>query len=164
MIHISCDKSLLDVPMIHAFLAKESTWAIGISQALVQKALDNSLCFGAYEADGEPGDGQSGDGESGDSRSGDGQSDNKQIGFARVVTDYATFGYLCDVLVPTEQRGRGIARLLMDAVMAHPDLQGLRRFTLVTSTAAPLYAKYGWTPLHAPTAHMERFYPDVYQR
>lgn len=139
MIEISCDKTRLDVPLIHAFLTKESTWAVGISQALVQKALDNSLCFGAYEND-------------------------KQIGFARVVTDYATFGYLCDVLVPLEHRGRGISRLLMDAVMAHPDLQGLRRFTLVTSTAAPLYAKYGWTPLHAPAAHMERFDPDIYKR
>ena len=144
MIEISCDKTRLDVPMIHAFLAKESTWAIGITLPLVQKALDNSLCFGAYEGDNLAGE--------------------RQIGFARVVTDYATFGYLCDVLVPEEQRGRGIARLLMDAVLAHPDLQGLRRFTLVTSTAAPLYAKYGWTPLHAPTAHMERYDPDVYKR
>jgi GNAT superfamily N-acetyltransferase len=139
MIDISCDKALLDVPLIHAFLTKESTWAIGIALPLVQKAIDNSLCFGAYE-------------------------DGKQVGFARVVTDYATFGYLCDVLVPTEHRGRGISRLLMDAVMAHPDLQGLRRFTLVTSTAAPLYEKYGWTPLHAPAAHMERYDPDVYKR
>ena len=144
MMEISCDKARLDVPLIHAFLTKESTWAVGISLPLVQKALDNSLCFGAYE--------------------GDGQTGSKQVGFARVVTDYATFGYLCDVLVPTEQRGRGIARLLMDAVMAHPDLQGLRRFTLVTSTAAPLHAKYGWTPLHAPLAHMERFDPDIYKR
>ena len=138
MIEISCNNARLDVPLIHAFLTKESTWAIGIALPLVQKALDNSLCFGAYE-------------------------DGKQVGFARVVTDYATFGYLCDVLVPIEHRGRGISRLLMDAVMAHPDLQGLRRFILVTSTAAPLYAKYGWTPLHAPAAHMERFAPDVYK-
>lgn len=139
MIEVTCDKTRLDVPLIHAFLTRESTWAIGISLPLVQKALDNSLCFGAYE-------------------------NGRQIGFARVVTDYATFGYLCDVLVPAEQRGRGIARLLMDAVLAHPDLQGLRRFTLVTSTAGPLYEKYGWTPLHAPTAHMERFDPDIYKR
>jgi len=138
-IEISCDNTRLDVALIHAFLTRESTWAVGISQAVVQKALDNSLCFGAYE-------------------------DGRQIGFARVVTDYATFGYLCDVLVPQEQRGRGIARLLMDAVVAHPDLLGLRRFTLVTSTAASLYAKYGWTPLHAPAAHMERFDPDIYKR
>ncbi|HEX8957177.1 MAG TPA: GNAT family N-acetyltransferase [Burkholderiaceae bacterium] len=139
MIEISCDKTRLDIPLIHAFLTTESTWAIGIGLPLVQKALDNSLCFGAYEND-------------------------KQVGFARVVTDCATFGYLCDVMVPTEHRGRGISRLLMDAVTAHPDLQGLRRFTLVTSTAASLYAKYGWTPLHAPAAHMERFDPDIYKR
>ncbi len=139
MIEISCDRTRLDVPLIHAFLANESTWAIGISLPLLQKALDNSLCFGAYEG-------------------------GKQIGFARVVTDYATFGYLCDVLVPSEERGRGISRLLMDAVTAYPDLQGLRRFTLVTSSAAPLYAKYGWTPLHVPAAHMERYDPDIYKR
>ncbi len=144
MMEISCDKTRLDLSLIHGFLTTESTWAIGISLALVQKAIDNSLCFGAYESDGQTG--------------------GKQVGFARVVTDYATFGYLCDVLVPTEQRGRGISRLLMDAVLAHPDLQNLRRFTLVTSTAAQLYAKYGWTPLHAPTAHMERFDPDIYKR
>lgn len=149
MIEISCDTSRLDVSMIHAFLTKESTWAVGIALPLVQKALDNSLCFGAYEIDGKSGDGKSG---------------GRQVGFARVVTDYATFGYLCDVLVPNEHRGRGISRLLMDAVLAHPGLQNLRRFTLVTSTAAPLYAKYGWTPLHAPAAHMERYDPEVYKR
>jgi len=144
MMEISCDKTRLDLSLIHGFLTKESTWAVGIGLPLVQKALDNSLCFGAYESDG--------------------QASDKQVGFARVVTDYATFGYLCDVLVPLEHRGRGIARLLMEAVLAHPELQSLRRFTLVTSSAAPLYAKYGWTPLHAPMAHMERYDPDVYER
>jgi GNAT superfamily N-acetyltransferase len=138
MIEISCDRTRLDVPIIHRFLSEESTWATGITLALVRKALDNSLCFGAYE-------------------------DDRQVGFARVVTDYATFGYLCDVFVPASERGRGISRLLADAVLAHPDLQGLRRFTLVSSSARDLYRQYGWAPLHAPEAHMERFAPDVYK-
>jgi GNAT superfamily N-acetyltransferase len=138
MIELSCERARLDVPMIHRFLSEESAWAAGISLALVQKAIDNSLCFGAYDG-------------------------SRQVGFARVVTDYATFGYLCDVFVSTAERGRGISRLLVDAVLAHPDLQGLRRFTLVSTSARDLYAQYGWTPLHVPEAHMERFAPDVYK-
>ncbi|MBV8667167.1 MAG: GNAT family N-acetyltransferase [Burkholderiaceae bacterium] len=138
MIDISCERARLDVPMIHRFLSEESAWAAGISLALVEKSLANSLCFGAYE-------------------------DGKQVGFARVVTDYATFGYLCDVFVLSTERGRGISRLLADAVLAHPDLQSLRRFTLVSSSARDLYRQYGWTALHAPEAHMERFAPNVYR-
>lgn len=139
MIEISTDKSQLDIAQIHRFLTEESTWAVGISLPVVQKAIDNSLCFGAFEG-------------------------GKQVGFARVVTDYATFAYLCDVYVPSTLRGRGISRLLMDAVLSHPDLQSLRRFTLVSSTARGLYQQYGWTPLNAPEAHMERFAPDVYRK
>ena len=139
MIEISTDKSRLDIAQIHRFLTEESTWAVGIGLPVVQKAIDNSLCFGAFE-------------------------NGAQVGFARVVTDYATFAYLCDVYVPTELRGRGISRLLMDAVLSHPDLQSLRRFTLVSSTARDLYKQYGWTPLNAPDAHMERFAPDVYRK
>lgn len=139
MVEINCDRARLDVPMIHRFLSEESAWAAGISFSLVQKAIDNSLCFGAYD-------------------------DGRQVGFARVVTDYATFGYLCDVFVLVAERGRGISRLLADAVLAHSDLKVLRRFTLVSSSARDLYSQYGWTPLHAPDAHMERFDPDVYKR
>lgn len=139
MVEINCDRARLDVPMIHRFLSEESAWAAGISFSLVQKAVDKSLCFGAYE-------------------------DGRQVGFARVVTDYATFGYLCDVFVLAAERGRGISRLLADAVLTHPDLQGLRRFTLVSTSARDLYRQYGWTPLHAQDAHMERFDPDVYKR
>jgi len=138
MIELSCERARLDVPMIHRFLSEESAWAGGIGLGQVQKAIDNSLCFGAYDG-------------------------ARQVGFARVVTDYATFGYLCDVFVLAAERGRGISRLLVDAVLAHPELQGLRRFTLVSTSARDLYAQYGWTPLHAPQAHMERFAPDVYK-
>jgi GNAT superfamily N-acetyltransferase len=138
MIEISEDKTRLDVPFIHRFLSEESAWAGGISLPLVQKAVANSLCFGAYE-------------------------NGAQVGFARVVTDYASFAYLCDVFVPTGHRGRGISRMLVDAVLAHPELQNLRRFTLVSTSARGLYQQYGWTALNAPDAHMERFAPDVYR-
>lgn len=138
MIEISEDKARLDVPLIHRFLSEESAWAGGISLPLVQKAIDNSLCFGAYE-------------------------DGVQIGFARVVSDFATFAYLCDVFVKATHRGRGLSRLLVDAVLAHPELQSLRRFTLVSTSARGLYQQYGWTALHTPEAHMERFAPDVYR-
>jgi len=139
MIEIAEDKARLDVPFIHRFLNEESAWAGGISLPLVQKAIGNSLCFGAYE-------------------------DGKQIGFARVISDFASFAYLCDVFVTTTHRGRGISRLLVDAVLAHSELQGLRRFTLVSTSARDLYQQYGWTALNAPEAHMERFAPDVYQQ
>ena len=139
MIDISENKAHLDVPFIHRFLSEESAWAGGIGLPLVQKAIDNSLCFGAYE-------------------------NGVQIGFARVITDFASFGYLCDVFVTTAHRGRGISRLLVDAVLAHPELQGLRRFTLVSTSARDLYQQYGWTALNAPEAHMERFAPDVYRK
>ena len=80
-----------------------------------------------------------------------------------MVSDFASFAYLADVFVPAAHRGRGISRMLIDAVLAHPELQNLRRFTLVSSSARELYRQYGWTALNAPEAHMERFAPDVYR-
>ena len=138
MIEISTDRARLDVPLIHRFLSEESAWAAGIGLPLVQKAIDNSLCFGAYE-------------------------NSAQVGFARVISDFASFAYLCDVFVPATHRGRGISRMLIDAVLAHPELQNLRRFTLISSSARDLYRQYGWTALNVPQAHMERFAPDVYR-
>ncbi|WP_335582887.1 GNAT family N-acetyltransferase [Cupriavidus sp. USMAHM13] len=88
----------------------------------------------------------------------------RQVGFARVITDQATFAYLVDVFVLETHRGQGVSRRLMEAVMACPALARLRRFTLVTSTAAGLYARFGFTPLHAPQAHMEILRPDVYRQ
>jgi GNAT superfamily N-acetyltransferase len=137
MIEISTDPIRLDVPLIHRFLSEESTWALGISLAQVQKAIDNSLNFGAYEQ-------------------------GAQVGYARVITDYAGFAYLCDVFVPAAHRGRDISRRLMDAILSHPDLQNLRRFTLVSSSARDLYKQYGWTALKTPEGYMERYNPDVY--
>ena len=139
MIKISDDPALLDIAAIHRFLTEESTWAIGITREKVETSIANSLCFGAYD-------------------------DGKQVGFARVVTDRATFGYLCDVFTITSHRGRGISRLLSEAILAHPAMQELRRFTLVTTTARGLYEKFGWTDLHKPNSHMERYFPSIYRQ
>ena len=136
---ISNDPALLDIDLIHRFLCDESGWANGIDRATVQKSIRHSLCFGLYEND-------------------------AQIGFARVTTDYATSASLCDVFIVAAQRGRGLSRRLIEAVLAHPDLQGLRRFSLASSTARGLYQKFGWTALSNPSLHMERFNPDVYRR
>lgn len=135
---VSDDKGRLDIGLIHRFLSEQSTWATGIPRDVVERAIAGSLCFGAY-------------------------LDGAQVGFARVITDGATFAYLVDVFVLPECRGRGYSLQLMDAVMAHPSLQGLRRFLLATSTAAPLYARYGFTPPAKPEAFMERNFPDIYR-
>ncbi len=138
-LEISTDPARLDLPVIHRFLSEQSTWALGMPMATLQRAVQGSLCFGAYLGD-------------------------AQIGFARIVTDGATFAYLCDVFVLPEHRGQGVSKRLMAAVMAHPRLQGLRRFVLVTSTAPQLYAQYGFTPVAKPQTFMERLDPDVYIR
>jgi GNAT superfamily N-acetyltransferase len=139
IITISNDQALLDLPLIHRFLDQESNWAQGIPFAVVEKAIRHSLCFGAYEGD-------------------------MQVGFARVVTDRATYAYLCDVFTLPSHRRRGISRMLMQAVLAHPDVHELRRFNLVTSTASGLYEKFGWMPLSKPQLHMERHFPDIYRQ
>ncbi len=136
---ISTDKSRLDLGVIHGFLTN-SYWSPGIPRETVQKAIENSLCFGAYDGEG------------------------KQIGFARVVTDKASFAYLADVFVLPEFRGLGISRLLMEAYDNHPDLQGLRRHMLATSDAHGLYKKYGFEPVSNPEILMQRHDPDVYKR
>ncbi len=117
-IQISTDKALLDLDTVHAFL-RRTDWAKHRTREVVAESFATSLCFGAY-------------------------SGRRQVGFARVVTDYCTFAYLCDVFVDEEFRGLGISRALMDAVMAHPKLQKLRRFVLATSTAHGLYRKFGF--------------------
>jgi N-acetylglutamate synthase-like GNAT family acetyltransferase len=129
MIEISTDRARLDVASIHRYLSEESYWAKGISRALVERAIAHSLCFGAFDG-------------------------AMQVGFARVITDYATFGYLADVYVLESHRGRGISKCIMDAVRAHPELQSLRRWHLVTRDAHGLYAQYGFVPLDAPDRHM----------
>src|SRR5947207_15125235 len=118
---ISTDKARLDITGIHGFLTW-SYWSEGISMARVSKAIDNSLNFGLYKGD-------------------------EQIGFARLVTDYATFAYLADVFVLEPYRGLGLSKWLMEVIVAHPELQGLRRWLLGTKDAHALYSKVGFTPL-----------------
>lgn len=137
--NISTDKAALDIPLIHGFLSERSTWAVGMPLALLEKAIANSLCFGGYE-------------------------DGKQIAFARVITDGATFANLVDVFVLPEHRGLGHSKRLVEAVMAHSELQGLRRFSLATSDAHGLYARFGFAPPQRPQTLMERYFPDVYVR
>jgi GNAT superfamily N-acetyltransferase len=133
---ISTDPRRLDVDAIHAYLTT-SYWAEGIRRELVQRALDGSLCFGLYHG-------------------------SEQVGLARVVTDRSTFGYLCDVYVLASHRGHGLGQWLMETVMAHPDLQGLRRFSLVTRDMQRLYRKFGFSEVAAEGRHMEIVRPGLY--
>jgi GNAT superfamily N-acetyltransferase len=144
---ISTDKSKLDIETIHKFLA-QSYWSPNIPREIVARAIENSFCFGIY---------------SGISSSGTPYRE-KQIGFARVISDFATYAYLADVFVLEEFRGQGLSKWLMQCIMEHPALQGFRRFTLATKDAHGLYAQFGFKPLQSPDRYMERFDPDVYQK
>jgi GNAT superfamily N-acetyltransferase len=135
---ISTDPARLELSAIHAYLTR-SYWAEGIPRDLVARSLAGSLCFGLYA----------------------GQS---QIGLARVITDQATFAYLCDVYVLEPYRGKGLGRWLMESVVRHPDLQGLRRFCLVTRDAHELYRPLGFTALARPEGYMEIVRPGLYRR
>ena len=135
---ISLDPQRIDIDAVHAFL-RDSYWAQGIPRDIVARAIANSLCVGAFV-------------------------DGAQIGFARLVTDRATFGYLADVYVLSAYRGRGIASRMLSALMAHPEVQGLRRLMLVTRDAQTLYAGFGFAALAAPERHMERTDPEIYRR
>lgn len=137
-VRISDDRSELDREMIFNFLNKEARWCKGIPQEIVERSIDNSLCIGTYY-------------------------NSKQIGFGRVVTDYATFGNVVDIFVLPEHRNKGVSKLIMRAIVEHPKLQGLRRVTLATSDKQGLYAQFGFTPLPRPEIFMERHNPNVYQ-
>ncbi|MFA6311871.1 MAG: GNAT family N-acetyltransferase [Sterolibacterium sp.] len=133
---ITTDRSRLDLDAMHAFLA-QSYWSPGIPKAVVERAIANSVCFGVIH-------------------------EGRQVGFARVVTDKATFAYLADVYVLEAHRGRGLAGRIIQAVKRHPDLQGLRRMLLATRDAHGLYVKHGFKPLAAPDRMMEIHNPDAY--
>jgi len=135
---ISTDKARLDITVIHGFLTR-AYWSEGISMARVNKAIDNSLNFGLYKG-------------------------NEQIGFARVVTDYTSFAYIADVFVLELYRGLGLSIWLMESVVAHPELQDLRLWTLRTRDAHGLYRKVGFVAPSAPERQMERFFPNVYKK
>jgi GNAT superfamily N-acetyltransferase len=134
---VSTDPTRLDLDAIHAFLST-SYWAEGIPRDLLARALRSSLCFGLYEGE-------------------------RQVGLARVITDGATFAYLCDVYVLPEWRGRGLGAWMMECVMEHPDLQGLRRFSLVTRDAHELYRPFGFEEIANPGRHMEIAHPGLYK-
>jgi GNAT superfamily N-acetyltransferase len=128
-IEISTDPARLDLDAIHAYLTR-SYWAAGIPRDVVARSIAHSLCFGVYDGGG-------------------------QVGFARVVTDRATYAYLADVYILESHRGRGLSLRLMEQVMVHPDLQGLRRWSLLTRDAHGLYRRFGFEPLARPERHME---------
>jgi GNAT superfamily N-acetyltransferase len=127
---ITTDPSRLDLDMVHGFLSRSSYWAAGISRELVIRALRHSMCFGAFEG-------------------------AQQIGFARVISDCATFAYVCDVFVLESHRGRGVGKQLMAAIRSHPELQGLRLWVLFTRDAHELYRQFGFADARHPDRLME---------
>lgn len=133
---VSTDRSKLDVDAIHEFLTN-CYWAKGIPKDTVVRSIANSLCFGVYRSE-------------------------KQVGFARVISDFATYAYVGDVFVEEAFRGHGLGKWMMECIVAHPGLQGLRRWALATRDAHSLYAQFGFTPLRAPERWMERHNPNVY--
>ena len=136
---ISTDPAELDIGLIHRFLSEESYWARGIPRATLERALAHSVCVGGF-------------------------LDDRQIAFARAVTDQATFAYLADVFVLPEHRGRGFGQRIVDALLADPRLQGLRRWHLVTRDMQRLYARSGFVALAEPERHMQRHDPGIYRR
>lgn len=136
---VSTDKSRLDINVIHDFLANESYWAQNIPVSVVEKTLAGSLCFGLYHRD-------------------------RQIGFARLITDMASFAYLADVFVIPDYRGKGLSKLLMRAMLEHPELQTLRRWMLATTDAHELYRQFGFTELPDPGKFMQLHNPNVYTK
>jgi GNAT superfamily N-acetyltransferase len=133
---ISTDPARLDVDAVHAFLARESYWAAGIGRDTVARALASSLCFGLYDG-------------------------AAQIGLARVISDHATYAYLSDVYVLAAYRGRGLGVWLLECIMGHPALQGLRRFALHTQDAHGLYTRFGFGPPRHPERYLERMAADA---
>ena len=135
---VSMDSGRFDLSMIHRFLTS-CYWAEGIPRDIVQRSIENAMCFGVFDGD-------------------------KQVGFARVITDRATYAYIGDVFILESHRRRGLSKLLMKAIMEHPELQGFRRWSLVTNDAHGLYQQFGFRPLTNPHRYMELADPDVYKR
>lgn len=135
---ISTDKDKMDIDFIHSFLTC-SYWAEGITKEIVSRSIKGSLCFGVFSID-------------------------KQIGFARMVTDEATFAYLADVFIDNDHRGKGLSKWLMEVILSYPGLQGLRRILLATRDAHGLYAQFGFSPFTNPDRWMQIHNPDVYKK
>ena len=137
--YVTADQSKFDFNKIYQFISKSSYWAEGIPMMVLKKSISNSLSFALFYKE-------------------------QQIGIARVVTDYATFGYLADVFIDPEFRGKGLSKLLMNFIMSYPQLQGLRRWMLATRDAHDLYEKYGFKLLEKPERIMELVDKDIYTR
>ena len=133
---ISTERARLDLGVVHRFISEESYWGQGRSPEVVRKTVENSVPFGVYHGD-------------------------EMVGFARVVTDYATFAWLADVFVLKEHRGRGLSKWLMEVILGHPELQGFRRWVLATKDAHGLYEQFGFIALHRPERWMERPDPSM---
>ena len=133
---ISTDRSRLDIDLIHDYISNQSYWGKGRAREVVMRSIENSLPFGIYK-------------------------DGEQVGFARIVTDYATFAWVADLFVLPEHRGRGLSKWLMEVILAHPRLQGFRRWVLSTKDAQGLYERFGFIKLHRPERWMERFDPNM---
>jgi GNAT superfamily N-acetyltransferase len=136
--HISTDKEKLDIDLIHRYLSEEAYWSKGIPRDIVVESIRNSLNFGLYDKE-------------------------KQVGYARVVSDFATIAYLGDVFILPTHRGMGLSKKMMKEVMSHPKLQGLRRWVLLTSDAHGLYREFGWTAIEKPEKWMEWHDKNVYK-
>jgi len=136
---ISTDKALLDLDAIHAFLSTKAYWCLNIPRERVLRSIAHSRCYGVYKG-------------------------TEQVGFARVISDMATIAYLGDVYIEEAHRGRGLSKWLVGTIMNDPDLQGLRRWILLTGDAHGLYRQHGWTDLADPTRWMERHDKEVYGR
>ncbi len=135
---VSTDRSLLDLDVIHDFLSN-CYWSKGIPREVVVRAIEHSLCFGMYES-------------------------GRQIGFARAISDFATFAYIADVFILESHRGQGLSKWLMECIRRHPQLQGLRRWALATRDAHGLYAQFGFTPLQNQALWMEIVDPAIYSK
>jgi GNAT superfamily N-acetyltransferase len=135
---VSDEAARLDRDYVHTWLSTQSYWARDLPRAVFERSVDGAMCFGIYAPDGG------------------------QVGFARCISDRATFGYLGDVFVDAAHRKRGLSKFLVETILGHPALQGFRRWSLVTSDAHSLYARFGFAPLAEPGKHMERHSPNVY--
>ena len=136
---LSTDPARLDLALIHQYLSEESYWARGIPFEVVRRSIDNSICFGIYK-------------------------NGQQVAFSRVISDLATYAWIGDVFVLPAQRKQGLGKWLVEAMLQHPDLQGLRRWTLATSDAHDFYARYGFSPIEQPERLMEMRPSNIYSQ
>lgn len=137
---ISTDRARLDLEVVHDYLSNESYWAKGRSMETIKRSIENSVAFGVYNGA------------------------EQQVGFARVITDYATFAWLADVFILDSARGQGLGKWLVEVILAHPELQGFRRWVLATKDAHEIYRRFGFVELKRPERWMERHDPQTQEK